>query len=730
MATATAGWAESRVLTPFKPTSAEVLELYQRSQGLGQNVTGQLVQLRLDPNWIGDEQFWYRRDVRAGHWEYTVVASATGAGQPLFDHSALASALAEASGRNVDGARLNLQDLRVSDNQHTVHFRFADKNYRWDKGAGKLEEATSAEAFQQRGGGQGNNRARVQDGKVQVRLTNSSEWTTVSEQDGFTRTNVSPDGRFAVGTRVIPGDRKEVFTVRSNDANQTRGILETRRYDQPGDKLDTSEYFFYDMATGKEVKVDVPPVVNGGWPWANPPGIRWWRPQGSEQWSFTVQYLIRGYQQYQVLRVYPEAGRWDIMIDEKNETFVDTGDLQIQFLEQSDAALWLSERDGWSHIYWIDGKTGAARQITRGEWVVRNITWVDEENGEIIFRANGREEGDPYFQHTYSIKFDGSGLKRLTDGEGMQNVSWSPGHKYIVSSWSRVDKAPVHELRTRSGEQVKVLAEVDAAPLRQAGIQGPTVFTAKGRDGVTDIWGIIHFPTHFDPDKTYPVIEDIYAGPHDSHVPKTFSPVFYQQRLAELGFIVVQIDGMGTDNRGKAFHDVCWQNLKDAGFPDRILWMKAAAEKYPQMDLDRVGIFGTSAGGQNSAGALLFHPEFYKVAVSSCGCHDNRIDKFWWNEQWMGYPVGDHYAASSNIDHAGNLVGKLMLIVGEIDSNVPPESTFRFADALMKANKEFELVHLPGLNHTAGGQFGERKRCDFFVRHLLGVDPPNWNTMN
>jgi dienelactone hydrolase len=199
------------------------------------------------------------------------------------------------------------------------------------------------------------------------------------------------------------------------------------------------------------------------------------------------------------------------------------------------------------------------------------------------------------------------------------------------------------------------------------------------------------------------------------------------QSLAELGFIVVQCDGMGTRNRSKAFQDVCWRNIKDAGFPDRIAWIKALAMKHPQADTSRVGIYGTSAGGQNSTGALLFHPEFYKVAVSSCGCHDNRIDKQWWNEQWMGYPVGPWYADNSNITHAANLRGKLLLFVGELDTNVPPESTIRLTDALIKAGKDFDFVIITGSDHTSGGTYGERRRRDYFVRHLLGVEPPDRN---
>jgi dipeptidyl aminopeptidase/acylaminoacyl peptidase len=287
-----------------------------------------------------------------------------------------------------------------------------------------------------------------------------------------------------------------------------------------------------------------------------------------------------------------------------------------------------------------------------------------------------------------------------------------------------VDDAPVHELRDATTG--KLVVQLEKAAVSSA-VRAPERFVAKGRDGTTDIWGLVVRPSNFDPKLKYPVVEYIYAGPHDNHVPKGFRPFFNMHRMAELGFIVVQIDGMGTNNRGKAFHDVCYKNIADAGFPDRILWMKALAKKYPQTDVTRVGIYGTSAGGQNSTTAVLNHGDFYKVAVSSCGCHDNRIDKMWWNEQWMGYPVASHYDQQSNINLAKKLTGKLMLIVGEQDRNVPPETTFRLADALIKAGKDFELVVIPGADHTDGGPYGERKRRDFFVKHLLGVDPPSWN---
>jgi dipeptidyl aminopeptidase/acylaminoacyl peptidase len=302
--------------------------------------------------------------------------------------------------------------------------------------------------------------------------------------------------------------------------------------------------------------------------------------------------------------------------------------------------------------------------------------------------------------------------------------------KYYIDTWSRVNLPPVSELRLT--EDRKLLLELERGDIKElsaAGWKIPEVFTAKGRDGQTDIWGVIFRPSNFVPSKKYPVIESIYAGPQGSFVPKFFSAYYAQQALAEIGFIVVQIDGMGTANRTKAFHDVAWKNLGDAGFTDRILWHKAVAAKYPFYDISRVGLYGGSAGGQNSTGGVLFHPEFYKAAVSNCGCHDNRMDKMWWNEQWMGWPLGPHYASSSNVDNADRLKGALLLSVGELDTNVDPSSTFQLVNALMKADKKFDLLVVPGGGHGSGGDFFLRLQRDFFVHHLLGVNPPDWNKM-
>jgi len=379
----------------------------------------------------------------------------------------------------------------------------------------------------------------------------------------------------------------------------------------------------------------------------------------------------------------------------------------------------------------LNGHTGAVENpITNGNWVVRAVNYVDDQKRQIWFEASGMNSGeDPYFVHGYRINFDGTGLTPLTPAEANHHLEFSSDGKYYVDLWSRVDMPPTMALyRPDDNKQLMLLEQTDISKLSAAGWHPPEVFHAKGRDGVTDIWGVIDRPGNFDPKKKYPVVEDIYAGPQGSFVPKSFST--RTETLTQLGFVVVQIDGMGTNNRSKAFHDVAWHDLKDAGFPDRILWHKAVAAKYPWYDISRVGIFGTSAGGQSAMGALLFHPEFYKVAVSNSGCHDNRMDKIWWNEQWMGWPIGPQYSESSNVDNAWRLQGKLMLVVGLMDHNVDPSSTFQVADRLIKANKTFDLVVVPEADHGTRGpwaRYTNRNLFNYFVRNLLDEPIPNWN---
>ncbi|WP_442589406.1 DPP IV N-terminal domain-containing protein [Pedobacter sp. AW31-3R] len=534
----------------------------------------------------------------------------------------------------------------------------------------------------------------------------------------------SPDSKKLATNHVRANQPHMVYLIESSPADQLQPKLHSRNYLKPGDALSQKQPSLFVVATKKQVAVDVSLIPDQ----YEISSLEWRK----DSRAFTFEYNKRGHQEYQVMEVDGLTGELNTLIKETSKTFINYSGRNYRYdVQDGREIIWASERDGWNHLYLYDGKGKLKNQMTKGNWVMRKVIHVDEKKRQLIFEASGyRADQDPYFIQYYCINFDGSGLKALTTENGNHKAVFSPGYEYFTDTYSRIDNPAVTVLRNAvDGKVMMKLDSADISPLLKTGWKMPEVFTAKGRDGKTDIWGMIIRPRNFDPAKKYPVIEYIYAGPQDSFVPKNFvtDSRGSLHELAELGFIVVQIDGMGTANRSKAFHDVCWKNLKDAGFPDRIKWIKSAAQKYSYMDTTRVGIFGNSAGGQNSAGALLFHPEFYKVAVSSSGCHDNRMDKIWWNEQWMGYPIGPQYAASSNVTNAHQLQGKLLLILGELDENVDPSSTIQLINALVKANKNFDFLEIPGMGHSLGGDYGEHKRRDFFVKHLLGVDPPEWN---
>jgi dienelactone hydrolase len=557
--------------------------------------------------------------------------------------------------------------------------------------------------------------------------------TDGSEGNYYTLRSVawSPDSRKLVAYHTRPGYDREVMYIESSPPDQIQPKHMSIHYLKPGDTLDIAHPALFDVASKKEIEIDNALFPN---PYALSPPV-WWK----DSRAFTFEYNQRGHQAYTVIEVDGQTGKARPLISETSKTFIyynnlgpglSAGRKYRHDVNDGNEIIWASERDGWEHLYLYDGATGQVKnQITQGEWLVRNVDWVDDDKRQIWFDAGGSVPGqDPYFTQFYRVNFDGTGLTRLTEGDATHSINFSRDHKYYVDTWQRIDLPPVAQLhRTEDQKVVLDLDKGDASALLAAGFKFPEAFVAKGRDGKTDIWGVIIRPTNFDPSKKYPVIENIYAGPQGSFVPKTFIALSPDQSLADLGFIVVHIDGMGTSNRSKAFHDVAYKDLGDAGFPDRILWHKAVAAKYPYYDISRVGIFGTSAGGQNSFGGVLFHPDFYKVVVTNSGCHDNRMDKLWWNEQWMGWPVGPQYAASSNVDNAYRLQGKALIIVGEMDTNVDPASSLQVVNALVKAHKHFEMLYIPGQNHGVGILNTEHYRDDFFVHNLLGVEPPDWN---
>jgi len=542
-----------------------------------------------------------------------------------------------------------------------------------------------------------------------------------TEEDAYSeRIYWSPDSTKLVTLRVEKGDEREIHLIESSPKDQLQPKLHTFSYAKPGDRISIRKPKLFDISCKREIPISDELFSN---PWRI--SETRWVPDSS---SFTFLYNQRGHQVLRLISVDANSGETRVIVDEQSKTFVDYAFKKFShYIDDTNEIIWMSERDGWNHLYLYDSETGRVKnQITEGEWVVRGVERVDDDKRQIWFRAGGiRKEQDPYYVHFCRVNFDGSGLIVLTKGNGTHNIEFSPDRRFFLDRWSRVDEPPVTELR--GANDVRLICELERADwgeLLKTGWRPPERFVAKGRDGKTDIYGIIIRPSNFDPDRTYPVIEQIYAGPQGAFVPKSFGLQIRQHAIAELGFIVVQIDGMGTSHRSKAFHDVCWKNLGDSGFPDRILWMKAAAEKYPYMDLTRVGIYGGSAGGQSALCALLAHGHFYKVAVADCGCHDNRMDKIWWNELWMGWPIGPHYEEQSNVTQAHKLQGKLLLTVGELDRNVDPASTMQVVDALIKADKDFDMLVVPGSGHGVGEKpYASRRRMDFFVRHLLGVEP-------
>lgn len=535
----------------------------------------------------------------------------------------------------------------------------------------------------------------------------------------------SPDGKYLFTCKRRPVEKRYVYYVESSPSDQLQPILHKQEYAKPGDALPFKVPCIFDTKTGKEFVADTKLMSE-----QFDLNSFQWTPDSKE---VTFEYNQRGHKVYRVLAMAAATGNVRTIVEETSKTFVNYSRHYRYNSEDGKKLIWMSERDNWNHLYLYDTqKSKVIRQITKGAWCVRQVLNVDEKNNVIYFSASGvNKNEDPYLIHYYRIGIDGKNMIDLTPAEGNHNAQLSKDMKYLVDKYSMVDKAPITELRSAvDGKLIKTLESADISKLTANGWRAPEVFKAKGRDGVTDMWGIIQRPTNFDPNRKYPVIEYIYAGPGDAYTPKSFIAYnWYTTSLSELGFIVVQLDAMGTSWRGKKFEEICYKNLKDAGFPDRELWIKAAAKKYPYMDADNVGIFGASAGGQESTTAVLLHGDFYKAAYSSCGCQDNRMDKIWWNEQWMGYPVDSTYAECSNVVNAPKLESPLMLVVGELDDNVDPSSTYQVVNALEKAGKDFELVVLPGVHHTMGETFGEHKRYDFFVRNLLKVTPPSWNEL-
>ncbi len=736
----------AQIFKPYKPTRPQEMEAYRKAAILDSVGRNCVFKSNVRAYWQANGKgFWYKNILAGNTSEFIYITAASGIKQQAFDHTKMAEALSKVLDSTVTGNKLPITYIRFDKLHQNLLVQVNRKWFNYNLTQNSCVKTDSVYINEEDGIVRGDIKSRWQRQPQADSLSPDKQWSAFIKegnvfmqsalngvveqvtQDGdnakpYGHLQWSNDGKYLVVFHIRPIAEKKVYYILSSIDSLTRGVLKENDYAQPGDAFTSYEMFTINLFDKKLIKVNTSLYDFLEYPW-----IHW---RTNDDRYFVFEKSDRGHQRFRMIEVDAVTGNTRDLIDEKTATFIYESRIFTWYTKTTNEIIWTSEKDGWNHLYLVDAvKGGIKNRITTGNWVVRNIDSIDEKKREIWFQASGMNPGeDPYNIHYYRIGFDGKNLTSLTAANASHSLTFSPDRKYFIDNYSRPDLPPVTALhRSFDGKFISVLENADISIYLQSGLHIPQVFVAKGRDGNTDIWGVVCRPSNFDSSFKYPVIENIYAGPQDAFVPKRFMNYSEMQSMAELGFIVIQCDGMGTANRSKAFHDVCWKNLADAGFPDRILWIKALAQKYAYVDADKVGLFGTSAGGQNAAGGVLFHPEFYKAAVAAAGCHDNRIDKQWWNEQWMGYPVGPHYAAQSNVTNAHKLQGALLLIVGEADTNVPPESTFRMADALIKSNKVFDLLVVPGMGHSDGGPYGRKKKRDFFVKNLLGVDPPDRN---
>ena len=733
------------------------LEDYQRAERfLPGNVRHLVYVADVTPHWIEKtNRFWYRRaGAKAGsetslnESEFVLVDAEKNTSAPAFDHERLAAALSKAAKQEYSPTALPFSDIEFVDGGKSIRFsvdgapwicplatyecqreqahpekpnEVLSPNKRWAAYVKEynlyLRDTSTGTVLQLTHDGVAgwdyatplpSLRVMVDQGTEEVKQPAAVFWSPDSSKLVTYRIDSRNSGRFT-SLQFVPPD-------------QLRPRAFTYVYPLPGEVLAKAETIIFDIQSGKRIDVQIAPI---DLPFQDGPGFDWF----PDSKSFYYDDDARGYKAKELRVVDASTGEQKVVVREQADSYVDPGETFYRFVDATGEILWSSERDGWNHLYIYNRKTGQLEnQITQGPWVVRGIEHIDEKNRRVYFLANGREKGeDPYQAHLYSIGFDGKGLQLLSPENANHSVSVSPDGTFFVDNYSRPDLPGEAVLRrTKDGSEVRVLDKTDASELLKTGWKFAEPFQGKAADGTTDLYGLIWRPSIFDPAKKYPIVEFVYTGPQWFFVPKSFGSTLWLQSMAELGFVVVMVDGRGTAGRSRAFHQFSYRNL-GGSFEDHVAMIKQMAARYPYMDATRVGIFGTSAGGYGAAHAMLAFPEFYRVGVSTSGDHDARLDKAWWNEAYQGYPVQDDYAAQSNVTMAARLEGHLLLEHGDIDDNVHPAETIRFVDALMKANKNFDMLFVPNMFHGESGEHAlylVRRRWDYFVQYLLGVAPP------
>ncbi|CAM2011633.1 S9 family peptidase [Acanthopleuribacter pedis] len=703
-------------------------------------VAGVAMRAHWDP---AERGFWYL-DQHFGQSTYRWVALPSGQAKPLFDHAALAAALADVCGEAPAPEDLPLRSVRWVAEHQTLEFNACDGRRRWHPATATLSDLPAARKASTSDNGRwsilpdnGNLRAFDLKNQQAFPLTHDGEprhaygwepsWYAQHEITGEPKTGAKPDGV----SLVWSPDQNQFATFRIDRRNAGSLTLFQAAADQgfrpkvwtyeralPVDeKVAAYSLHLFDLNTQKHLPVSLPPT--DAYPqWSLPQ----WSADGKTLWWPRWH---RAFRAVELIQIDAATGESRVLRTETSETFVDPMHHQFRVLAERNEIIWSSEADGWHHLFLLDAATGKVkRRLTQGAWMVESVAHVDEEAGWLVFSANGREPGeDPYLRRLYRLNLADGAIRLLTPEKSHHQFQFSPKGGFFIDEQSLVNRAPRYVLRrTADGSVIQELAASDIQPLLEAGWRHPEPFVVKARDGKTDLYGVIYLPADFDPARRYPVIDASYSGPHAVNTPKGFRRLLRRSEtgIASLGFVVVNIDGLGTARRGKAFQNVSYRNLGDVGAPDHIGALRQLAKTRPWMDLDRVGIYGHSAGGYDTVRAMLMHPEFYKVGVSSAGNHDHRMAKIWWPELWMGRD-GDHYREQSNMTHADKLQGRLLLVHGDMDNNVNPSASLRLAAALIEHDKDFELLLLPNRDHYLEDHpYFIRKRMEWFVRHLQG----------
>ena len=738
------------------------VEDYQRAERFLGDHTAELVYDTVQTHyWQYDDRLVYRKRTAAG-LQYILVDPQTQSRSQLFDLERLTTGLAEFSEEELVASELQIGGIEFADSPQLVEFTHKGSNFRLDLNSYSLQKIEESE-FDEFLSPDGSKAAYIDTHNLWVRDTGTNQLTQLTfdgiENYGYATNNAGWLRRDGPVLLWSP-DSSKIATFRHDARNvgemylySTRvghPELESWKYPLPGDDhiFMIERVVIHLQENPRLVRLNMPPdphrsttsdhVAGQGGVFLD---VEW--SEDSSQLAFVSS--SRDHKVATLRIADPNTGAVRDVYTETAETYYESGTRSANWrvLQRREEFLWFSERDNWGHLYLHDLQTGTQkRQLTSGNWAILEVLKVDTENAQVYFIGSNREPGDPYFHYLYRVNFDGSELLNLTPEPAHHAISWSTAENYFIDTWSTPVQPPRTVLRDKSGATVMELETADISALESSGWVPPIPFIVKARDQQTDLYGLMYQPSKLDESGSYPILNYLYPGPQAGSVgTRAFlSARMDKQALAELGFIVVEVDAMGTPGRSKAFHDAYYGDMGDNGLPDQITAIRQLAERYSWMNLDQVGIWGHSGGGFASTAGILRYPDFYKVAVSSSGNHDNRNYEDDWGEKWQGllevFPEsnptdGDEAPAVTNYDNQANqlladrLKGKLLLAHGMMDSNVHPSSTLLVVEALIEAEKDFDLLLVPDGGHGIGNsRYFMKRRWDYFVEHLKNVAPP------